>query len=464
MQFEKWSEYVANNPMLKAGVELLNKIKEIGGEDSTSYIVGGTVRDLIIGNKEPDDIDISTSVPIDILEPHFDTHDIGANKDFGILVVCYNDFMFEVANYRQDGEYSDGRRPDSVEIVNDFMQDALRRDFTINAMGVDGDGNVVDYFGGIEDIYDKKLRTVGDPEKRFSEDYLRMLRAVRFASRLDFSTDRKTFIAIQNNAEKIADISKERVMKELGKMAEQSGEKFADSIERLNDCGLLEYVLPEIKYMQMHEHSEEFHPEGNVYKHTLAALRCNEVADKVINLSILWHDIGKVITHSVGNDGVHHYYKHNVYGLDSINDVCERLKIDNRTKETLKFVCLNHMTLHDFLNVSKSKAMKLINHEDWNVLLQASYCDSKCRGEIFDTEEWLSIVDRVESLKEWFSEKQSIDAIRKVINGNFVMSLRSDISPSPEMGRIIKDTVDWIVDNSININDIDKIKEYIKRC
>jgi tRNA nucleotidyltransferase (CCA-adding enzyme) len=233
-----WEGYVKRVPMLKKGIEVL-KILEKHGQ---AYITGGAVRDIITGEKTPDDIDIATNVPMEKIEELFKTHDIGANKDFGIVVVDYKGESFEVAQFRKDGTYSDGRRPDKIEVLASFKGDAERRDFTINAMAVDSKGNIIDYFDGQKDIKNKLIKAVGDPEKRFSEDYLRMLRAVRFSSRLGMDIDPDTISAIKNTAVKIKDISPERITKELLKMAKQEGTQLADAILMLDKADLLKHI------------------------------------------------------------------------------------------------------------------------------------------------------------------------------------------------------------------------------
>jgi len=169
MKIKNWNKIVHKTDILISAIEVMNIIHKLK-DDSEVLMVGGVVRDLVMNNEAMsdvlsmmgdvfshlfNDIDIATSVPIDLIEPHFKCHDIGKNKDFGILVVEHNGFHFEVANYRSDGIYSDGRRPDSVKIIDSFKQDAARRDFTINAMGLDATGDVIDFFGGVEDIKNK---------------------------------------------------------------------------------------------------------------------------------------------------------------------------------------------------------------------------------------------------------------------------------------------------------------------
>lgn len=479
MKIQNWNKIVRDTKILQAAIEVMNIISSIQ-KNVDVFIVGGTVRDLVmsaeaISDLAPmlcgsfscvdfiNDVDIATSLSIDVIEPLFKCHDIGNNKDFYILVVEHKGFHFEVSNFRTDGVYSDGRRPDSVDIIDSFEHDAERRDFSINAMGLDKDGNVVDFFKGCQDIDLKVIRTVGDPKKRFSEDYLRMLRAVRFATRFDFTIEQKTFEAIKINAHKIKEISSERILKELNKMAELSGKKFAHAIDLMYGCGLLQYILPEICDMKNFKHNPEFHPEGNsiLYGHVIEALKCNDVPDRLINWAILFHDLGKLKTYTYSETG-HHYYKHHLEAGDIIDSIADRLKFDNETRDVCKFVAVNHMVMHDFLKVKKSLAMKLINDPYWYVLLKVAETDSKARGELHDAELWFKIESRVETLKQWFTGKQAIDAIRKVVNGHMVMRVCPDVIPSPEMGRIIKDTVEWIIDNQISLDDVEKIEEYMK--
>ena len=173
-----WNKYVRRNKMLASAVTVLKKITK---SKYKAYIVGGAVRDIVLGNK-PKDVDIATNMPIDELAKLWKLADIGKSKDFGIVIIKEGGQMFEVAQFREDGKYIDGRRPESVKVTGSFEKDVARRDFTINAMGIDIKGNIIDYFDGRKDIKDKILRTVGDPMKRFSEDKLRIMRAARFSA------------------------------------------------------------------------------------------------------------------------------------------------------------------------------------------------------------------------------------------------------------------------------------------
>ena len=185
-QLKDWQSYIRRNKELQAAVSILNKINKAKYK---AYIVGGSVRDIILGNLKPHDVDIATNMPIEKLTKLYKTYDIGKSRDFGIVVVKEGGHDFEVAQFRTDGKYADGRRPDSVQVTGSFEVDAGRRDFTINAMGLNAKGDIIDYFDGRRDIKNKVLKTVGDPLKRFGEDYLRMMRLARFSSKLDFDID-----------------------------------------------------------------------------------------------------------------------------------------------------------------------------------------------------------------------------------------------------------------------------------
>ncbi len=460
-QYQGWVDYVNRTPVLKDAIEIMTKLDKTDPK-ARSYVVGGAVRDIVLG-QDFDDIDIATNVPMETTESLFDTHDIGKNKDFGIVVVRYKGEDYEIANFREDGKYLDGRRPEDVKIVADFKGDASRRDFTINAMGIDKDGNISDYFDGQKDIQDKVIKTVGDPERRFGEDYLRMLRAPRFASRLGFQIDKKTMKAIQSNSEKIKNIASERVMKELVKMAKQSGSKFAEAIMILKEAGLLEHILPEVFQMDDFEHSVEHHPEGNVLQHTLEALKSSDSNDPIVNLSILLHDVGKITTHEKDPEtGVHHYFGHAHEAKELIERIADRLKIDNKTKEAMLFSAMNHMKMHDILKMSNKKIMDLVGNDNYPILKAVAQADAKARGDIYDDTEWQKMMDKIDDLSARYEGLDAINKVKKIVNGRRVMELRGITKPGPEIGKVINQTVDWILDSDIDLNDDKLIDDYIK--
>ncbi|MFW6219623.1 MAG: CCA tRNA nucleotidyltransferase [bacterium] len=450
-----WNKLTKDNDELKAALEVMHIIKDVGYE---SLIVGGFVRDVLMG-KESSDVDIATNMPQEKIKELFDTINVG--ESFGVNIVKHRGHTFEVAQYRKDmyDNLDGGKGADTVEIASDFKDDSSRRDFTINSLGIDIDGNVVDHHGGIQDIENKVITTVGDPNIRFKEDALRTLRGVRFASRLGFKIDDKTMAAIKSHSPKIKDQAVERIMKEISKMAEQSGSKFADAIVMLKDAGLLKYILPEVLKMDEFEHNVEHHPEGNVFYHTLSALRSSDVVNPIVNLSILLHDVGKIETYTKDETG-HHYFGHAQKSSELIDKIADRLKLDNKTRESLKFSAMNHMKFHELLDISPSKVMKMIEDPNWDILVSVAQADAKARGELFDENEWSLIMKRVDELKERFKGKQATDKIRRIVNGKLVMDLLN-MKGGPELGDIIKKTVGWIIDNNIDIEDMDSIKNKI---
>ena len=310
--------------MLKSAVKVLEKITSKGFK---AYIVGGSVRDLILGS-DVHDVDIATNCPIDVLEKLFGrTYDIGQSRDFGIIVVKEGGYSFEVANFRQDGKYSDGRKPDTVKISSDFKEDAARRDFTINAMAIDKDGNIIDYFDGQKDIKDKILKTVGNARERFSEDHLRILRAARFSSKLGFALDADTKEAAKELSGNVIKLSPERIKEEIFKAASQTGDKFAKYLIELDEMGVLDLILPEITRLKGMEHLDKHHPEGGVWEHTLSALRQNKLIDPIVNLSILLHDIGKGVSRVYRENGDVMYKGHDAAGLPVVDEIADRLKM-----------------------------------------------------------------------------------------------------------------------------------------
>lgn len=255
--FEK---IVKQNNILEIGINFLNILNE-KFPNNTSLIVGGTPRDILLGNKI-NDIDIATNIPIDMIDTQFNTHDIGRNKEFFLTVVKWLGENIEVCNFRTENTYTNCRHPDNVQLVTTFEEDTKRRDFSVNSLGLDINGYIIDHNNGLSDLKNGIIRTVGNPQERFNEDYLRMIRCCRFTTRFGFVIHPDTLEAIQNNAEKINNVSKERIFDELFKMAKQTGTKFADSIMLLKATGLLKHILPDVDIMDQFEHSPEHHPEG----------------------------------------------------------------------------------------------------------------------------------------------------------------------------------------------------------
>jgi tRNA nucleotidyltransferase/poly(A) polymerase len=399
-------------------------------------------------------------MPIDKLDNMYKTYDIGKSKNFGIIIVRKGSDSFEVAQFRKDGKYLDGRRPEKVEITGSLKADVKRRDFTINSMGIDADGKIYDYFDGRKDIQNKVIKAVGNPEDRFAEDYLRMLRAARFASRLGFELEKKTGKAIKKLSPNIKKLKPERVQEELLKAAKQSGDKFADYIIMLDKLKILKFILPEVMNLKWFEHNLEHHPEGNVWDHTIAALRQSSTTDPIKNLAILLHDIGKGVTLS-HEGGLPRYLNHAKIGMDLVNEIAKRLKMSNNDKKALLFAVGNHMRFLEILNMKPSKVAKLVSDENWDVLLVVANADWFSRGPgktKKDKDEFEKIVDRAIEIKNKYGLGKVKQRL-KIVDGNTVMKI-TGLSPGPKVGDIIKQVTAWVLDN--DITDKDKIEAKIR--
>lgn len=462
-QAENWQSYVNENQDVKIAVEILTILEKLGGK---AYIVGGAVRDIVLGLK-PKDVDIATNVPMDVIEKNFKTHNIGKNKDFGIVVIDYKGMSVEVAQFRSDGKYLDGRRPESVEIVSDFQGDAARRDFTINALGIDKDGNILDYFDGMKDIQNKVLKTVGNAHERFGEDYLRMMRAPRFAARLGFTIEPKTLEAIQHGSENIKKIAMERVYQEFEKMAGQTGEKFAAAVNMLDQTGLLQHIIPELYGLKFLKQDPTHHPESpHVLGHILEALKTYKGNDTTTNLAILFHDIGKGVSYQDVPGQEHKtFHGHEGEAVPIIMQIATRLKMNNATRDAIIFAAENHMRFSKILEMKPSKVAKLVADKNWDLLVKVVEADWKSRGPSkFDPKPFQEILDKVEEIKNKYSSVggDAISSVKKAVNGELIMKLRNMAKPSKEIGIIQNATIDYIMNNNIDLNDSKKIAEFIK--
>jgi poly(A) polymerase len=317
-----------------------------------AFFAGGWVRDRVMGACAASDIDIATSAaPPDIRRVFGRT--VGVGEQFGVMLVMAGGAAFEVATFRTDVGGTDGRHPESIAYA-DAQNDALRRDFTINGMFYDpATGEVIDYVGGRADIGNRVIRAIGDPRRRFGEDYLRMLRAVRFAARFGFAIEEATLAAIKINAGLIKNISAERVYAEMCKML--TGPNPSAAIWALRDAGLLKHILPEVEKLWGVEQPAQFHPEGDVFTHTAKALSLlppNPSA--ALAWATLLHDVGKPVTMTVA-DRIR-FNNHNSVGAKMAVDIMKRLRAPNALADAVTMMVENHM---NFMNVGKMRLSTL---------------------------------------------------------------------------------------------------------
>ena len=321
----------------------LEIIRDLRSRRHQAYLVGGCVRDRLLGNVAKD-YDVSTDAPPQAIVSYFpESQTVGAH--FGVVLVSRGkDVQIEVATFRSEGLYSDGRHPGQVRFETDPALDAKRRDFTINGLMEDPlSGRILDYVGGRADLAAKTIRAIGDPNERFREDHLRMLRAIRFAARLNFSIEPRTLAAIQGEASQISKISSERIRDELVRILTER--RAARGLQLLDESSLLTHILPQVKAFQGVEQPPEFHPEGDVWTHVLLMLQEMGAANSTLALGVLLHDVGKPLTFRIADrirfDG------HAEVGARLAQEILSQLKFPNEDIEQVTSLVANHMRFKD---------------------------------------------------------------------------------------------------------------------
>ena len=351
--------------MLSAKDKATDIIRTLRQKGHQAYLVGGCVRDLLL-EREPADYDVATdATPDEVMRIFPRTWAVGAQ--FGVVLVPVeneqqvlrsaqddNDKgVVEVATFRSDGLYTDGRHPDQVTYTRDPKEDVQRRDFTINGLLLDPlNSEVLDYVGGRADLSAGIIRTIGQPERRFAEDKLRMLRAVRFAARFGYEIAPTTFQAIRDLRSQIHQVSHERVRDELVKMLTEGHARRA--FELLDQTGLLKEVLPEVDKMHGVEQPRQFHPEGDVWVHTLLLLEgLPEKASPTLAMGALLHDVGKPPTFRVAPDRIR-FDGHVEIGVKMAAEICRRLRFSNHDSEQIAHLVANHMRFADVQQMKPS--------------------------------------------------------------------------------------------------------------
>ena len=339
----------------ETATNIVNRLQAAG---FPAFWVGGCVRDFLLG-REPGDYDIATGALPEQIEALFE-RTIPVGRKFGVIVLLEGGRQFQVATFRAEADYQDGRRPEQVSFGN-ATADALRRDFTVNGLFFDPvREQLLDWVKGEADLKAKLIRTIGAPEERFGEDHLRMLRAVRLAAQLGFQIEPGTFAALQANAAKIRGISAERIREELVKLF--SPPHAARGLELLRESGLLREVLPEIAATVKCEQSPDFHPEGSVFNHLVLMLKQVPAdADPSLPWAVLLHDVAKPVTASTDpQTGSIHFYGHERVGADMAQTLLERLRFPRKQIEDIVQAVRYHMQFKDALEMRKATLRRLL--------------------------------------------------------------------------------------------------------
>jgi poly(A) polymerase len=435
-------------------VDFQNAIKiitEIISNGFIAYLAGGSVRDIIMG-KKPSDYDIATSAKPEEIEKIFkNTKPVG--KQFGVILVIKNKKPYEVATFRVDIDYSDGRRPDKVKFTN-AEEDALRRDFTINGIFYDPIKNkIIDYSGGVNDIKNKILRFIGNAEERIKEDNLRILRAIRFKNKLGFKYHSDVIKNVKKHASLINGVSKERIKDELNKMLlDKSREK---ALIDLDKTGLIKQILPELLNMKGVAQPDNWHKEGDVWVHTLL---CMKGLSKNEKLEVIWatllHDVGKPETFEIRHRIC--FYGHCEKSAEIADSILKRLKIPNNLREKIVFLVANHLRHKDIMRMKEHRARRWANHEWFEDLLAVWLADAKgclpLNTELYDF-----------AKKIYDEEMAKPQKPKKLVSGNDIMEIL-DLQPSPEVGKILELIEDLQWEGTLKTkDDVTKYVEKLKQ-
>lgn len=429
---------------------ILDTFKNNGYE---SYIVGGSVRDSQIGSSLPKDYDVTTNaLPEEIIRLFNKT--IPTGIEHGTVTVMINGVGYEVTTYRIDGKYLDNRRPNDVTFVSNLKEDLARRDFTINALAYNEEKGLVDYFGGIEDLRNRIIRAVGEPNKRFQEDALRMLRAIRFSSRLDFNIEEKTLEAIKANCDLILNVSNERIRDELCKMLVSDNPEKA--LKLLEETKLLKRILPELQ-LTVGFNQQNPHHNKDIFEHILAVVeKCPSKLN--LRLAALLHDIGKPQCFTIDKKGIGHFYGHDKKSVILSEKILRRLKFDNQSISEVCILVKEHMNLLE--KPTDSSVKRLINRvgkdllNDLFVLQRADALDS------VSPEIRLKEIDRVEErANDIIESKVPLSTKELAVNGKVLMEEFS-LNPGKEIGDMLKFLLDKVLENP-QLNSRDKLLDIV---
>lgn len=416
-----------------------------------SYFVGGAVRDMILGYSI-NDYDITTlATPDEIRETlhMYKTIDIGGS--LGTVLARTENFSVDITPFRIEGEYKNYRKPEEVIFSKDARDDIKRRDFTINAILYNGE--FTDYVGGIEDLKNKIIRAIGDPEERIKEDALRVLRAVRFASKYDFEIEDGLKSAIISNVSLLKNISYERIRDEFVKILLDKNVKLG--INLLKELHILDIILPEIVETYDYDQNSKYH-ENNLYDHIVNVVGYSpEVLE--IRLAALLHDLGKPSTFSMGEDGVAHYYGHEVESSEIARNVLRRFKFSNEIIKNVRILIENHMTFQSVMTdralrrqIRKVGSDNILNLYDLMVADRLGTMKSRSADDIFKRRDRV-----VELLKEPTSKP-------KFLNFGGSDLIEMGFTPGPEFKKILNELTELVLDDpSLNTNE--KLRQIVER-
>lgn len=452
---------ISEHPFVKT---ILARLHNAGHE---AVLIGGVVRDGLQSRMgrdvqfPPDDIDVATSArPAEIRALFSDRQVVGLGEEFGVLlIVGPGGGAYEVATFRVEGEY-DGRWPAKVELVRDLEGDVRRRDLTINGLAATVDGEVIDRVGGVADLVASRIRAIGDPAVRFAEDYLRMLRTIRFACQIDGEIEAETAAAIATAAARIEAISNERVGEEILRIL--GTRRSAKGLELMDALGLLPHILPELEACKRVPQPEAYHPEGDVFVHTLAAVGVADafVWDPIVKLAVVLHDIGK--PDALERSGGENMGGHCAIGARKARDVARRLRLSRQDAFRIHYLVRHHMRIADFPAMGRGKQVRFVSEGEDRTkarlserfplffqLLQVLVAD--CEASAHRSSGWSPILRETLEVVEHIDRVCGLQRAREIVDGHALMSL--GLEPGPRLGSILGILHDRILGGQITSRD-----------
>lgn len=427
---------------------ILKRLEDCGFE---SYLVGGFVRDKLMGNKTHD-VDITTRArPDDIMRIFSDMKLIDIGKKFGTIKVIYRSKEYEITTFRGEGSYLDRRHPDEIVFSERIEDDLKRRDFTINAMAERAD-KLIDLYGGLNDIKNKTIRAVGNPYERIKEDYLRSLRAVRFATSLDFKLDDDLKMSIKNEAKYINDIASERISEELSKIL--LSDKPSYGIRLLDECNLLEEILPEIKVMVGFDQKSSHH-DLSLFEHTMKVLDNTPINLKT-RMSALFHDAGKPDSMFIDENGEGRFFGHQDISKDIVRKRLRALKYPKRFISDVEMLVARHMdNTNTYTKKSVRKLLRKVGDDNIYDLFDLQWADTSATVKPFTD----NIKNAKKLLNEVYEENIPTKKNQLAINGRDIMDL--GFKEGKIIGIILNDIYEEVF-NELLVNEKNKIIKYIK--
>ena len=436
----------------KLDIGAIKIVEELEKNGYEAWIVGGAVRDMLLGLNSSD-WDVTTSAKPDQIEPLF--HESFYDNEYGTVKVAGKhlieqfalkegeideSILYDITTYRSESEYSDKRRPDSVEWGKTVQEDLKRRDFTINAIAINLKDEVVDPYGGKDDIKNKVVRSVGDPTERFEEDALRIMRAIRISAQLGFAIEEKTLLALKEKVPNLKKISWERIGAETMKLL--GTDHAADGIQLMLNCGIIDIVIPEL--IPTKDVKQGGHHIYDVFTHSLEALRACPSSDPVVRLATLIHDIDKpVVAKAEGVRGVT-FYNHEVTGARTAKRIAERLKLSKKDQDRIFTLVRWHMFVYEskMTDASIRRFIRRVGKENIHDMMALRIGDRVGGGS--KATSW-RLTELQKRIGEQLFEPMEINDM--VINGKDVMEILS-IKPGPKVGEVLKQLFEEVLEDT----------------